>query len=40
MKGYYVDAGYMGYVRGKGYQLFETEGAYYDWYYEEENKNV
>ncbi len=34
MKGYPVSSGYMGYVLGKGYQLFETEDAYYDWYLE------
>ncbi len=31
MKGYYTSSGYMGYVLGKGYQLFETEDAYYEW---------
>ena len=34
MKGYHTSSGYMGYVLGKGYQLFETEEAYYEWYYE------
>ncbi len=32
MKGYHTNSGYMGYVLGKGYQLFETEDAYYEWY--------
>lgn len=31
MKGYHTSSGYMGYVLGKGYQLFETEEAYYEW---------
>ena len=34
MKGYHVSNGYMGYVLGKGYQLFETEDAYYEWRHE------
>jgi hypothetical protein len=34
MKGYHVSNGYMGYVLGKGYQLFETEDAYYEWHHE------
>lgn len=34
MKGYYTRSGYMGYVPGKGYQLFETEDAYYKWHME------
>lgn len=32
MRGYYTSSGYMGYVFGKGYQLFETEDAYYEWH--------
>lgn len=31
MKGYCTSGGYMGYVPGKGYQLFESEEAYYEW---------
>lgn len=34
MRGYPVHSGYMGYVPGGGYRLFETEGAYYEWYQE------
>lgn len=31
MKGYYTGGGYMGYIPGEGYRLFETETAYYEW---------
>jgi hypothetical protein len=31
MKGYHTHSGFMGYVLGRGYQLFETEDAYYEW---------
>ena len=34
MKGYYTANGYMGYVLGEGYRLFETEKAYYEWHTE------
>ena len=34
MRGYYTSSGYMGYVLGKGYQLFGTEDAYYEWHLE------
>lgn len=34
MKGYHVSNGYMGYVLGEGYRLFETEDAYYEWHSE------
>ena len=34
MKGYNTSSGYMGYVIGEGYRLFETENAYWDWYKE------
>jgi len=30
MIGYYTRNGYMGYVTGKGYQLFESESSYYE----------
>lgn len=33
MRGYQTDKGYMGYVLGKGYQLFKDEDAYYEWEY-------
>ncbi len=36
MKGYSIDAGYMGYVRGE-YMLFESEDAYVSYYYETED---
>jgi hypothetical protein len=35
MKGYLTNSGYMGYVPGVGYRLFETEDAYYEWAREE-----
>ena len=31
IKGFYTSSGYMGYILGKGYQLFETENAYHEW---------
>lgn len=34
MKGYHTCDGYMGYVSGEGYQLFESETAYYEWFME------
>lgn len=34
MKGYNTASGYMGYVLGEGYRLFETEAAYYEWHRE------
>lgn len=34
MKGYHTSSGYMGYVLGEGYRLFETEDAYWEWHIE------
>lgn len=31
MKGYHTSSGYMGFMLGEGYRLFETEDAYYEW---------
>ena len=31
LKGYPTENGYKGYVDGKGYMLFETEEAYYEY---------
>jgi hypothetical protein len=31
VKGYYTNSGFMGYVEGEGYRLFENDTAYYEW---------
>lgn len=37
MKGYYTGSNYMGYIPGKGYQKFETEEEYRNYYEELQN---
>lgn len=34
MRGYYTANGYMGFVTGEGFRLFESDKAYYEHYHE------